>query len=360
MALLAKLGQSPWLDYISRCLIDRGTLRDLIAGGLRGLTSNPTIFDKAISSSSDYDQRIANLAKSGKTSLEIYDDLTVRDIQDAADLFLPVYRDTGGLDGYVSLEINPQLAQQAGESIAEGKRISAKVNRPNLMLKVPATDQGLLAIEELTTQGLNVNATLIFSLNQYANTAQSYLKGLRRFLKKNSDASGIRSVASVFVSRLDARVDKLLTEEHAALKGRAAVANARMIYAEFCRIFSAGQFAGLKTRGANLQRVLWGSTSTKNNRYSDIKYVQELIGKNTVNTIPQNTLAAFLDHGKVERVLTNDAQPAEKTIGQLAKLGIDVNLICQELLEQGLTAFKNSFDSLLASISAKAKQLCQV
>ena len=325
---LCEIGQSAWLDYISRPLIEQGKLKNLIGVGLRGITSNPTIFDKAISSSSDYDVKIKELSDSGGSSFEIYDDLTVKDIQDAADILRGVYEESKGLDGYVSLEVSPKLAYNTEDTLKEARRLWAKVNRPNLMLKVPATDEGFKAIEELLASGMKVNATLIFSLKQYHDTACAYIKGIRRFSASGRSPESLRSVASVFVSRIDTVVDKQLDEMKAcastqakveleSLKGKAAVANSELIYEQYSDIFSCDEFKLLSEKGANTQRVLWASTSTKNPAYNDIKYVTELIGKDTVNTLPEPTFKAFLDHGEVKISLSSQASEAKALIARL-------------------------------------------
>ena len=355
---LNELGQSAWLDYISRSLIEAGKFKELIGLGLRGVTSNPTIFEKAIGSGYDYDPAIQKLCAEKKTAFEIYDDITIKDIQDATDIFMPVYKETSGLDGYVSLEINPKLAYDTKATIKEGNRLHKKVDRPNLMLKVPSTKDGFEAVEELTASGINVNITLIFSLAQYVKTADAYLNGVKRFIESGGDASRVRSVASVFVSRIDSSIDKLLDGKNAGLKGKAAVANSSLIYGRFTEIFSSTKFRELESKGANLQRVLWGSTSTKSPAYSDIKYVTELMGKNTVNTLPENTFNAFLDHGAVKEVLMSDTSEAEKVIADLKEIGIDVNDVCARLLKDGVAAFEKSFDSLLETITEKSKKLC--
>jgi transaldolase len=355
---LAKVGQSIWIDNINRSMIESGKLKQMIAQGLLGMTSNPTIFEKAISSSSDYDQKIRDFCQAGKSSFEIYDELTVRDVQEAADLFLPVYKSTNGLDGYVSLEVNPKLAYNKDDTVKEALRLKEKVNRPNVMFKVPSTKEGLEAVEELVSCGLNVNITLIFSLEQYANTASAYMKGLRRFLEKGGDAKNLRSVASVFVSRIDNLVDKEL-EGSSPLKGKAAVANSSLIYKKYSDIISSLEFKDIFARGANVQRVLWGSTSTKNPAYSDVKYVTELIGKNTVNTLPDPTFKAFLDHGKARIALSSDSSSAEKIIEDLNDKQIDINQVCRKLLEDGVVAFEKSFESLLSTIESKKEALCQ-
>lgn len=364
---LTEFGQSIWLDYISRSLIDTGKLKQMIHTGVRGMTSNPSIFDKAISSSNDYDVRIDELKQMKKSTFEIYDELTIKDIQDAADFFKPVYEETKGLDGYVSLEINPRLAYQTAETVKEGKRLYHTVNRPNVLFKVPSTEPGFRAIEELLAQGINVNITLIFSLPQYINTAHAYIKGVSRFAQNNGDISRLASVASVFVSRVDTLVDKLLDEKIAeqndetknkleSLKGKAAVANAAIIFSKYKEIFSSKEFKEIQKKGARVQRLLWGSTSTKNPVYSDTKYVAELIGENTINTIPEKTLNAFLYHGVVKQALTDNIAEPKEIISELSKNSINVDAICEKLLSDGVAAFEKSFDSLLTSITEKAKQ----
>jgi transaldolase len=357
---LGELRQSIWLDYISRSLLRSGRLNELIRMGVTGMTSNPTIFDQAINSGNEYDEQIRELKKAGKSVFEIYDDITIKDIQAAADMFKPIYERTKGLDGYVSLEINPQLAYKTEETIEEGKRLAKKVNRPNAMFKVPATEAGYEAIQALLAAGSNVNVTLIFSLGQYQKTAAAYLAGIKALLKNKGAARQVRSVASVFVSRIDTAVDALLdklpdAKAAASLKGKAATANSNMIYCTYANIFAGDEFKRLEKQGATVQRVLWGSTGTKNPAYNDIKYVAELIGKDTVNTVPEKTLEAFLDHGVVKESCTADADEPQQVIKALQKLGIDIDDICAHLLTDGVVAFEKSFLSLLAAIEKKAK-----
>ena len=362
---LDEFGQSAWLDNINRAMIISGKLAGCIEIGLRGMTSNPSIFNKAISKSTDYDEEIGKLKDAGKSVFEIYDDLTVRDIREACDLYRPIYEASDGLDGYVSLEINPKLALKTDETVDEGKRLSEKVNRPNLMLKVPATAEGFPAVEDLIAAGINVNVTLIFSLRQYIETAEAYIRGTKRHIADTGEASKVASVASVFVSRVDSVVDKLLdgmTAEEgdpetkqrlAALRGKAAVANAALIYAKYLEIVGSERFVGLGEQGVRPQRVLWGSTGTKDPAYSDIKYVTELIAKGTVNTLPDQTLEAFQDHGVVREALTSETSEARKIIADLENLGISIDRICAELLDKGVASFEDAFDSLLGSIESK-------
>jgi transaldolase len=365
---LCKLGQSVWLDYISRSLIDSGKLKALIDQGVMGVTSNPSIFNNAVSKSTDYDVHIKELANDGKSTFEIYDDLTVRDIQDAADMFRQVWDKSDRMDGYISLEINPKLAYETDKTIEEGLRLFKKVDRPNLMLKVPATDQGFPAVTALLEEGCNINITLIFSLQQYVKTVQAYLDGVEQFMIAGNDPKNVCSVASIFVSRVDTLVDAQLEEvidseydEDAintleGLRGKAAVANSALIYHNFCEMQKNKRFVTLQAKGVNLQRIVWGSTSTKNPDYSETKYVTELIGKSTINTIPEKTLHAFLDHGTIEEHLTHTTPSVHRILTDLGSAGIDMNTVCSTLLQDGVQAFENAFDALLMSIEKKAKQ----
>ncbi len=354
---IAKLGQSLWIDNISRSMITGGKLKSLIDQGLRGQTSNPTIFKQAISTSTDYDARIQQLAESGKSTFEIYDELTIKDVQDAADLFRGVYDSTKGLDGYVSLEINPKLGNELDAQLKEGMRLWQKLNRPNVMIKVPATKNGLGVVEALISQGINVNVTLIFSAEQYQQVVWSYLKGLSHLAQGGGDIKKVHSVASIFVSRIDTSIDKKL-EEKSVLRGKAAVANCEIVYHKFQNSFSGGEFKALKLKGANVQRVLWASTGTKDPQYSDIKYITELIAADTVNTVPDKTLEAVLDHGVAKTAMPGSVAEAQKTIEQLRLLGIDVGMVCNQLLEEGLASFEKSFEELTTSIEEKTRRLC--
>ncbi|MEK7474653.1 MAG: transaldolase [Candidatus Coatesbacteria bacterium] len=348
MEELARLGQSVWLDNINRSLIASGRLRALVSQGLRGLTSNPSIFDAAVASGKDYDSLIASLK--GKTAFEVYDALSIRDIRDAADAFSAVHRSSNGLDGYVSLEIDPRLARDTSGTVAEGLRLVAAVGRPNLMVKVPATDEGFPAIERLIAQGINVNVTLIFSLEQYERCARAYLDGVK---KCSRDPRSVRSVASVFVSRIDTAADPLLAA-HPELKGTAAIANSAVIYARYRELFF-GTGWGELARGTNPQRVLWGSTGTKDPAYPDTKYVAGLAAKDTINTIPEKTLQAFLDHGVAVAALGPDATEARAALAKIAAAGVDIDAITAKLLADGVAAFVKSFEHLLATIEAKAQ-----
>jgi len=364
---LFDFGQSVWLDYISRSLIDSGKLQSLIDQGVMGVTSNPSIFNNAVSKSTDYDAHIKDSAEAGKTAFEIYDDITIRDIQDAADMFRTIWDKSDHLDGYISLEINPKLAYDTEQTIEEGLRLFTRVSRPNLMLKVPATDQGFPAVTTLTSKGCNVNITLIFSLQQYMNATQAYLSGLEQLISNGSDPGIVCSVASVFVSRVDTMVDVQLEElingeydEDAinileAMRGKAAIANTALIYRNYCALQKSVRFTALQKKGAKQQRIVWGSTSTKNPDYSDIKYVAGLIAKGTINTIPEKTLYAFLDHGMVKEKLTSETPAVQKIFSDLNSAGIDIKEVCATLLSDGVDAFNRAFTELLGSIEKKAK-----
>ncbi len=364
---LYDFGQSPWLDYISRKIIDNRYLQRMIDKGIVGVTSNPTIFDKAVHTGHDYDLIIRELTQKGKNKEEIYDNITIRDIQDACDLFLPVYQQTGNKDGYVSLEVNPHLAHDTERTIQEAERLFQLVNRSNLLIKVPATEEGFPAIETLLSQGINVNITLIFSREQYIKSARAYLNGIEKANFKRKDISKIASVASVFVSRVDSAIDSILEKqmnqadsamqksEFKDLMGKAAIVNGHMIYREYRNIFSLDRFRELAGAGAAVQRVLWASTGTKNPNYSDIKYVQDLIARNTVNTMTEVTIEAFLDHGKVDNSILDESSQDQLVLSRLDDREIMIDGICQQLLKDGVKKFIDSYESLLESIEQKRK-----
>lgn len=362
---LAEIGQSIWLDYIRRSFIASGELEGLINLGIRGMTSNPTIFEKAIQGSTDYDQDIEDLVSDGLNVQDIYERLAIDDIQKSADLLLPVYEATRGTDGYVSLEVNPKLAHETQATISEAKRLWAAVERPNLMIKIPATLAGLPAIRQALADGVNVNVTLIFSLTRYNQVIEAFLGGLEERIANKKSVDGIASVASFFVSRVDSKVDKqlekiILLADHRetlarSLMGKAAVANAKLAYTQFRKSFESDRFENLKTHGARFQRPLWASTSTKNSAYSDILYVQELIGANTVNTLPQNTLDAFINHGEARLTIEENLDQARQNLENIESLGISMYQITETLEVEGVASFANSFSSLLESIDQKQK-----
>ena len=354
---LHEAGQSVWLDFIRRDMLRNGELAAMIADGVRGLTSNPAIFKNAIAGSTDYDEAIAE-ADDDATAVAVYEALAIADIQAAADLLRGVYDSSGGDDGYVSFEVSPYLANDTQGTIDEAHRLWRQVDRPNLMIKVPATDAGIPAIEELIAAGLNVNATLMFSLLDYENVAQAYVRGLRRA----DNPAGIASVASFFVSRVDSSTDAALEKDGSpdamAQRGKAAVANAKLAYDRYREIFESDDFADLAGKGGRAQRVLWASTGTKNPEYSDVLYVEPLIGPNTVNTMPPATIDAFLDHGDVTKAeLTEDVDVARQDIARLADFGIDFDQITADLKVAGVKAFQEPFDDLLEAVAAKISQL---
>lgn len=361
---LGAQGQSIWLDYIRRNLIVSGELKRMVEeDGIRGVTSNPTIFEKAIAGSTDYDDALrAMLARDGDAAVEkLYEPLAIEDIQMAADVLRSVYDATHGDDGYVSLEVSPHLAHDTQGTISEAKRLRAAVDRPNLMIKVPATPAGIPAIEQLIADGLNINVTLMFSMSHYEAVARAYVSGLER----SADPAKVASVASFFVSRVDTAVDKALeslgTERALSLLGKIAIANSKIVYERFRQIFHGEGFAHLRSRGARPQRPLWASTGTKNPKYSDVLYVENLIGAETVNTVPPDTLNAFRDHGKIiEGAVADKLDEAASTLGQLKALGIDLNAITDKLQVDGVAAFAASFDQLLGALEKKRTSIVGV
>ena len=355
---LAQLGQAVWLDYIRRAFIESGELKALVDEGLRGVTSNPTIFEKAIAGSADYDKDLNRLVEEGKVTAEMYEALVLEDIARAADILRPVYEKTGGLDGYVSLEVSPALAHDTKASVLEGKRLFQSLGRPNVMIKVPATAEGIPAIRSLIGDGINVNVTLIFSLAHYEAVAEAYLAGLETLAAAGGDLSKVASVASFFVSRVDTAVDKILAgigEEK--LQGTIAVANAKVAYSRFTELFSGQRWVRLSNQGARVQRVLWASTGTKNPLCSDTLYVDNLIGAHTVNTMPPATLNAFRDHGTVSLAVQEGVEEARSKLDRLGELGVDLEAITQKLQDDGVASFSSSFQNLMASIEEKRERL---
>ncbi len=363
---LERFGQSVWLDYIRRHLLSSPEFRHMIEeDGLKGMTSNPTIFEKAIAGSTDYDEQLRKLAGTSKTVDEIYEALTLDDIRAAADALRPIYDRSGGKFGYVSYEVSPLLANDTDRTIAEARRYFAAIDKPNLMIKVPATPAGIPAIETLIGEGRNINITLMFSMKHYEAVAEAYLRGLEKRARAGEPLDRIASVASIFVSRIDTLVDKRLEkkletkadEAVAALRGKAAVANAKLLYQRFNDYLRGGRFKTLAAKGARVQGVLWASTGTKNANYSDIKYVQDLIGPDTVNTIPPATMDAFRDHGQARLTLEEGLDEAREVVARLAALGIDLNAVGDELQEEGVKAFAKSFEDLRAVIKSKREAL---
>ena len=355
---LADLGQTVWLDYIRRSFITSGDLQVLIDEGLGGVTSNPTIFERAIAGSTDYDSALHHLVDAGRTVDKIYEALVLDGIQRTADLMRPVYDQTAGADGYVSLEVDPNLAHDTAGTILEARRLFAALDRPNVMIKVPATPAGVPAIETLIGSGISVNATLIFSIAQFEAVANAYIAGLEKLVAAGGDANKVASVASFFVSRVDVAVDRALEAVgEMELQGKIAIANCKAAYARFCEIFTGERWERWATKDARVQRVLWASTGTKNPLYPDTLYVDSLIGRHTVNTLPPATLVAFRDHGTVALTLEVGLSAARAQLARLAEVGVDLDAITQELLDDGVAKFARSFESLMATIAEKRERL---
>ena len=355
---LEKLGQSIWYDNIQRSMFSKGQFDELIEAGILGMTSNPSIFDKAISGSDDYDTSIKALYKTGIDLDSIYENLVLEDIASAADHLQKVYEQSDGLDGYVSLEVRPTLAMDTKNTIIEARRLFMTLDRPNIMIKVPATPAGIPAIQRLIADGININVTLIFSIQQYESVVEAYQAGLEDRLASGEDISNIASVASFFVSRVDTAVDKQLMEMgNISLLGKIGIANSKVAYQRFRKLFSNQRWEKLQNAGARMQRPLWASTSTKNPDYSDTLYVDNLIGPNTVNTVPPVALEAFIDHGRAELTIEKDLELATSQLAELNSLGIELDQITQDLQDEGVKAFENSFLSLMESLSQKVKQL---
>jgi transaldolase len=364
---LETLGQSIWIDFIGRGMLASGELHKLIEGdGVSGVTSNPTIFEKAIAGSRDYDEAIQALSLGGKRIDEIYQVLTVDDIRRTADLLRPTYERLDGWDGFASLEVSPRLAHDTGATIAEARRLWAAVDRPNVMIKVPATREGLPAIRQLTAEGINVNITLLFGLPRYRQVAEAYLEGLGARAAHGRPLDRVASVASFFLSRIDVLIDAMLekllqvggpdAETAAALRGQVAIASAKVAYRMYQEIFSAERFGELAAQGARVQRLLWASTGTKNPAYSDVKYVEPLIGLETVNTLPLETLRAYRDHGRPALRLEEGVGEARRVLEHLPQAGIDLGAVTQQLEDEGVKKFLDDFDSLMSTLKAKSAQ----
>ncbi len=348
---LHSLGQSIWYDNIERRLLKNGELAGMIERGeIRGVTSNPSIFNNAIANSSDYDEALIPLAKKGLSKGEIYENLAVADIQAACDLFLPLYKDSNGGDGYVSLEVSPYLAHDTDGTCADAARLWKWVERPNLMIKIPATKAGLPAITQTLAAGINVNVTLIFSVERYKEVMEAYFAGLEQRMENGEPIDHVASVASFFVSRIDSVVDKQLQGKSDALMGKVAIANAKVAYGVNKEMFSGQRWDTLKAAGAQIQRALWASTSTKNPAYPDTLYVDQLIGPNTVNTVPPKTLEAFADHGNAEMTLEADVADAKSVFEALDTLGISMADVTQGLEDAGVKSFADAFTSLLNAV----------
>jgi transaldolase len=358
--LTAEFGQSPWIDSIDRDMIESGSLAELIDEGIRGLTSNPTIFAKAVAGGY-YDDVIRSMGDDGADGQAIYQAIAVGDIRDAADLLRGVYDGADAHDGLASIEVEPDLADDGDATLTRARELWAAVDRPNIFVKIPATTAGLPAIEAATAEGINVNITLMFSVDVYREVARAFIAGLRQYREAGGDVTRVASVASFFVSRVDTKVDKWLdgmeSDAAARVRGTAAVANAQLAYQAYGEIFGGAEFDDLRAAGARVQRCLWASTSTKDPTYRDVKYVEALIGPDTVNTMPRETIAAMLDHGELARTLDADFTAAQAAIAAIEDLGISMRQVTDELISEGVTAFSKSFEELLATIDQKRRAL---
>lgn len=352
------LGQSIWLDFFDRKIMDSGKLKKLIKDdGVRGVTANPSIFEKAISSSSDYDEDIAAFSKQKDSNDDIFISLAVKDIKRATGFFKPVYQTTNGNDGFVSLEVSPHLAYDTEGTIKQARELWEAVDRKNLMIKIPGTAEGLPTIRKCISEGININITLLFGLPRYKQVTDAYISGLEDRLKANQPVDQIASVASFFLSRIDVLIDPLLEEKGLGkMKGEVAIASAKKAYEIYKEVFSSERFKKLEAKGAKRQRVLWASTSSKDPSFSDVKYVEALIGAETINTITIETLEAFNDHGKAESHLEDDLDKATHLLAQLKEKGIDINAITQQLEDEGIEKFNKAYDKLLEAIE-KQKQV---
>jgi len=366
---LTRQGQSLWLDNLRRDLITSGELARLRDAGVTGITSNPTIFEKAIGGSTDYDAALADLVRAGRRPDQMLWDLMLEDVQAAADIFRPVYDATGGADGFVSIEVGPAIAGDTQQTIATAQDLHRRAARPNLMVKIPATPAGIPAIRHMIAEGKHTNITLIFSVHRYEQVVEAYLSGLEDLQSKGGDLQQVSSVASFFVSRVDTKVDKLLAARIKAstsarqkralegLYGKAGIANSRMAYERYTELFSGPRWQALERAGARVQRCLWASTSVKDTRYRDTMYVEELIGPDTIDTVPNATLAAFLDHGRVRPSLDEYVYGARHDLDELEELGIDFDQVTDELEVEGVESFVKSYDGLLEVITSAARKI---
>ena len=374
LAIENQYGQSIWMDNLSRDIIESGELKQSITDkGIRGITSNPAIFEKAIAGNQIYDQAIEAGIKANKSVPEIYEDLVFNDIRNACDIFLPVYESTNGLDGYVSIEVPPDLAKDTESTIREARRYYQTVARPNLMIKIPGTPEGLPAVEQAISEGMSINVTLLFSVQSYVDTAWAYIRGLEKRVAAGEDISKVASVASFFLSRIDVNIDQRLESKLKsaagdtkakleAIKGKVAIANAKIAYQKYKEIFNGDRWEALVAKGAKVQRLLWASTGTKNPEYSDVMYVDELVGVDTVNTLPPNTIDACVDHCDPANRIETDLDAANRVIDSLKDDDVDIDLdaVMDELLEEGIDKFIKPFESLMSSLEGKVKQLAAV
>ena len=357
---LSQLGQSVWIDYLSRQLLQSGKLAQMIEeDALSGVTSNPTIFQKAISEGDAYDDQLREVLAEEDDAKEVFLRLAVQDVQNACDLFRRIWDGGAGQDGYVSIEVDPNLAYDTDGTIKEAQRLHELVDKPNCFVKIPATKNGLPAIEEMIARGRSINVTLIFSLQRYAEVVEAYLRGLERLVENGGEPTTVASVASFFVSRVDTEADRRLDEAGAPgeLKGKLAVANAKLAYQRYKELFAGPRWEELRAQGARAQRCLWASTSTKNPAYRDVLYVEELIGRETVNTMPEETIEAFQDHGEVALTLERDVEGAHRVFQQVAEAGVDYDDVVVTLEQEGVQKFADSFRELLDGVKAKRGEL---
>ncbi len=352
--------QSPWIDFIDRDLLDSGKLKRLVADGIRGLTSNPTIFAKAVATG-QYDELVQREIAAGDDAQQIYEEIAVSDVGDAADVLRSVYDESDGADGFASIEVEPGLADDTEGTLARARELWARLERPNVFIKIPATEAGIPAIETAISEGISVNVTLMFSVEIHRRVARAYIAGLRTRHQRGEPIDGVASVASFFVSRVDTKIDPQLeaigTRSALEARGRAAIANAKLAYEAFGEIFGSDEFADLRAAGARVQRCLWASTSTKNPDYRDVLYVEELIGPATVDTMPLETIKAFIDHGDVRRTLDRDVEGAREAIQRVEAEGISMKQVTDELIAEGVASFAKSFDELIGTIESKRKEL---
>jgi transaldolase len=364
---LLETGQSYWLDNLTRGKITNGELKKRVEEqGLRGITSNPSIFNKAISAGQDYDGQISALVKEGKNPEQIYDALTIKDVQDACDILNPVYEESGGTDGFVSLEVPPYLARDTEGTMKEARRLFSAVGKQNCLIKIPGTKEGIPAIKQMLYEGININVTLLFSVDRYVEVAHAYISAIARRVAEGKPVDHVISVASVFISRIDVLTDQLLdqyiiptgenknTNQINLLSGRAGIATARLCYQKFKEIFIDEDWKKLEEKGAHVQRPLWASTSNKDPQYDDLRYVESLIGTNTVNTLPDETIAAFADHGSIKKdAIEQGLGQSNELFGELKKMGIDISFITQQLENEGVQKFTKSYNTLISNLADK-------
>jgi transaldolase len=355
---MRELGQAPWVDELSREDIKNGGLQRMIDDGIVGVTSNPSIFQKAIAGSDLYDEQLHELAKKENDPKQMFWEVARQDIQDACDIFMPVYEETGGQDGFVSLEVQPEIAHDIQATIDEAARLHEMVDRPNLFVKIPATLQGVVAIEEMISRGKSINVTLIFSLERYREVARAYIRGIQRLVENGGDPTGVRSVASFFVSRIDVEANERLEDLGAEdLEDELAIANAKLAYQVYKQVFGGARWRSLEERGANRQRLLWASTSTKDPSLPDTLYVDNLVGAETVNTMPKKTIEAVMDHGEIRPALEEGVGEAKELLGRLREAGMDYEDVTDTLEQQGIEKFTQPFDEMLDEIKNKSAQL---